>query len=53
MIGENFFSVFRQAGSYLELQLTGFKNPATGAAPSDIFSLDIYTPEGFVIDRLE
>jgi len=33
--------------------MTGFKNPASGSAPSDIFSVDINTPEGFVIDRLE
>jgi hypothetical protein len=35
----------------LELQITGFKNPAV-AVFTDDFTVEVQTPEGFVIDKL-
>jgi hypothetical protein len=50
-VGEGFFSVQRPAWSYLELQITGFKNPAVAQATDD-FMVEVLTQEGYVIDKL-
>jgi hypothetical protein len=51
-VGDGFFSVLRPENSYLELQITGFHNPANAQRTGD-FVVEVQTPEGFVIDKVQ
>lgn len=52
IVGEKFFSMTKTGGSIIKIEITGFKNPNTSAT-TEPFTIDIFTEDGQVLDRLQ